>query len=80
VYGGHVDSSIVRDSLEKLHVVNRSLVGSSASSICPLVTIFILNLVEDDITAIDNRMLSDDSVDGFDVRLPGFGVSGVIVT
>lgn len=79
VYGGHVDTSVVCDGFEKLHVVNRSLVGSSTSSICPLVAVLVLNLVEDDITAIDNRMLSNDFVHSLDVRLPGFSVSSIVV-
>lgn len=60
--------------------MNRSFVGSSASSVCPLVAIFVLDLVEDDVAAIDNGMLGNDSVDSLDVGLPGFGVSSVVVT
>lgn len=79
MYGRHVDTSVVCNSLEKLHVVNGSLVGGSLSGVGPLVTILILNLVENHVAAIDNRVLSNDTVDGLNVGLPGFSISRVVV-
>lgn len=79
VYGRHVDTSVVCNSLEKLHVVDGGLVRSSLGGVGPLVTILILNLVENYVSTIDDRVLGNDTVDSLNIGLPGFGVSRVVV-
>ena len=44
-----------------------------------MVTIFVFDLVDDHVAAIGDGVFSDNLIHRFDVRLPGFGVSSVVV-
>ena len=75
----HVDACIVRRSFQEFHVVDGRFVWCAGCDVGPLFAIFVLDLVENDVTTVSNRVLGNDFVDVFDVWLPGFCIARVIV-
>lgn len=67
-------------ALEELHVVNACSVRRLCVHVCPLVAVFVLNLVEDDIASVGDSVREDDFGHLLHVRLPCSGVSRVVVT
>jgi hypothetical protein len=67
-------------ALEELHVVNACGVGGFGGHVCPLVAIFVFDLVEDDVAPVGDGVWEDNFGHLLHVRFPGSGVSRVVIT
>lgn len=76
---GYLDGGRADGALEQLHVINACRVGSLRGDVGPLVAVFVLELVEDDVASVGDSMREDDFGHLLHVRLPCGGVSRVVV-
>lgn len=78
--GGDIYTTSGGGGLEKLHVSDGSFVRCACGHVCPLLSIFILNLIEENVAAASELVVSNYGGNVVEIRCPGLSVSGIIVT
>lgn len=75
-----INASISGTALKQFHIRNGGRVRNLFHHVLPLITIFILNLIDEYIASIGHLMLSDDFGHLGEVRGPSIRVSGIVVS
>lgn len=66
--------------LQQLHVGDGWVVGDLEGCVDPLISVFVLNLIDEDIAAISDLVLGDYLGDLGEERGPSCGVAGVVIS
>ena len=79
MYRWDVDGGSADGAFEELHVVDSCGVGGFGGHVLPLVTVFIFDLVENDVASVGYGVRENDFGHLLHVRFPCCGVSRVVV-